>query len=62
EDEIVFLLQGKAILQFKNNNEYITKKTLTGGQSLKISKNILHRVEYTSENPMCIWLCVFQKD
>ncbi len=57
ETEWLFLLQGKAIISFKNNE----KITLNKGDNLFIPAHKKHRVEKTSTNPPCIWICVYYK-
>jgi cupin 2 domain-containing protein len=56
-DEFVILLQGKAILSFKSGDLINMEK----GDYLFIGKDTEHRVEYTSEEPVCIWLSIFLK-
>lgn len=58
EDEFVFLLQGKAEILFENQE----KITLNKGNYLLIPAHKKHRVEKTSTNPPCIWLCIFLID
>ncbi len=53
-DEFILLVQGEAVLEFEDH-----KVTLKAGDYLYIPKNCKHRVEQTSINPACIWLCVF---
>jgi len=52
-DEYVVLIQGRAVLDVEGN-----KVVLNSGESLFIPAHTKHRVESTSENPPCIWLCV----
>ncbi|MDO4779133.1 MAG: cupin domain-containing protein [Tissierellia bacterium] len=54
EDELVFLLEGMAIIEYEEGTE-----TLEKGAFTFIPKHKKHRVAYTSEN--CIWLCIFNK-
>ena len=54
QEEFVMLIQGEAIIEYKNK-----KQELRAGDTVIIKKNEKHRVAYTSENPCCIWLCVF---
>lgn len=54
ESEWVILLQGTSIVIFESGEKYNLKK----GDYLFIPSNMKHRVEYTSENPKCIWLAV----
>ena len=55
ENEIVFLLQGMAELEYANG---ATEK-LQQGDWVNIPAHTKHRVSYTSENPKCIWLAIF---
>ncbi|MDF2564576.1 MAG: hypothetical protein K0Q53_971 [Massilibacillus sp.] len=54
QDELVFVLQGEAILTF----EYNKSKKLIAGDFLLLPAHQKHRVEYTSSNPPCIWLAI----
>jgi len=56
-DEFVLLIQGEAILEFEEG-----MITLQAGDYLRIPKYCKHRVEKTSIDPVCIWLCVFDID
>ena len=58
DSELVFLLQGKAILEFENKDF----RKLSNGDYLFISKGMNHRVAFTSENPLAIWLAIHFKD
>ena len=58
EHEWVLLLQGSAKIGYDNGGEI----TLQKGDSLFIPAHVKHRVNYTSKDPCCIWLCVFYKD
>ena len=53
-DEWVLLLQGEAILAYKNGSQ--TK--LLPGDYLLIPAHQKHRVAYTSSKPPCIWLAI----
>lgn len=53
-DEFVLLLQGEAVLEFENR-----RVALRAGDYLHIPKNCKHRLESSSLDPVCIWLCVF---
>ncbi len=55
EYEFVALIQGKAVLEFENN-EIIN---LSAGDTITITPHKRHRVAYTSTEPPCVWLCVF---
>lgn len=54
QEEFVMLIQGEAIIEYENK-----KQELSAGDTVIIKKNEKHRVAYTSENPCCIWICVF---
>ena len=54
QEEFVMLIQGEAIIEYENK-----KQELRAGDTVIIKKNEKHRVAYTSENPCCIWICVF---
>ncbi len=56
-DEFIMLLQGEAILEFEDR-----MVNLKAGDYMHIPKNCKHRVEKTSIDPVCIWLCVFDID
>lgn len=53
-DEFILLVQGEAILEFEDK-----MVTLKAGDYLYIPKNCKHRLEKTSIDPVCVWLCVF---
>ncbi len=53
-DEWVILLQGEAELSYKDGERIVLK----GGDYLLIPAHVKHRVEYTSNEPPCIWLAV----
>ena len=55
ESEWLTLLQGTATLEYGDN----TIVTLFAGDTLTIPPHIIHRVIDTSENSLCIWLCIF---
>ncbi len=55
ENEFVILLTGFAKLEFENN-EIIE---LVAGDCIYLPAHKKHRVCFTSENPPCVWLCVF---
>ena len=55
DDEWVLLLQGEADISFDDG----TTTTLKAGEYIFIPAHKKHRVEKTSINPACIWLCVF---
>lgn len=54
QEEFVMLIQGEAIIEYENK-----KQELRAGDTVIIKKNEKHRVAYTSENPCCIWICIF---
>lgn len=54
KDEWVILLQGEATLSYEDGSQI----KLTPGDYLFIPAHFLHRVEYTSTSPPCIWLAV----
>ncbi|MDP4268319.1 MAG: cupin domain-containing protein [Bacteroidota bacterium] len=53
-DEWVILLQGESVLKFYNNQTI----NLSKGDYIHIPANTKHRVEHTSNEPICIWLAV----
>lgn len=53
-DEWVVLLQGTAQLAFADG----TEKEMNAGDYLLLPAHQLHRVNYTSNAPPCIWLAV----
>lgn len=53
-DEWVVLLQGKAVIRWKDGKV----KELSAGDWVFISAGEAHKVEFTSEDPPCIWLAV----
>jgi len=55
KDEWVLLLQGEALLEFKD--EGIVR--LHKGDYINISARKVHRVSQTSEDIKCIWLTIF---
>ncbi|NLK71032.1 MAG: cupin domain-containing protein [Clostridiales bacterium] len=54
ENEFVALLQGEAIITFEDG-----RIKLKAGDTLIIPAHKKHRVDYTTSEPLCIWLCVF---
>ena len=54
-DEWVLLIQGVAVLEYENGE----KLRLNAGDHLLIPAHRRHRVDFTSENPPCIWITVF---
>lgn len=53
-EEWLTLLQGEAVLSYKDG----THVYLSKGDTLCIPAHRCHRIESTSTNPPCIWLCV----
>lgn len=56
ENEWVYLVQGKAVLQFEANDELVH---LSEGMYLNIPAHVRHRVEWTSNDMPTVWLAVF---
>ncbi|ACK67511.1 Cupin 2 conserved barrel domain protein [Rippkaea orientalis PCC 8801] len=54
QDEWVILLQGEAQLSYEDGRQINLKK----GDYLLIHSHQKHRVDYTSNNPPCIWLAI----
>ncbi len=54
EDELVCLLSGSALLRFEQCQVF-----LTAGDTVFIPAHKRHRVEATSRDPACVWLCIF---
>lgn len=52
-DEWIFLVQGEVILEMEE--KYVQMKT---GDHLFIPKNCRHRIEKSSVEPVCIWVCI----
>jgi cupin 2 domain-containing protein len=55
QDEWVVVLQGKAILGWEDGRKLIMEP----GDWVMLPAHEKHRVEWTSNNPACIWLAVF---
>ena len=55
ETEFVALLQGSAVIEFKNGRSVALEK----GDTILIKPHEKHRVSFTSSEPPCVWLCVF---
>ena len=55
DTEFVVLLEGSATLEYDGGRIVNLKR----GDTLTIEPHERHRVSYTSDNPPCIWLCVF---
>ncbi len=58
KNEFVLLLEGRAILEIKEN-EIIKEIELKKGDYIDIKANIKHRVKYTDEKNPTIWLAIF---
>lgn len=56
ENEWVTVLQGNAVLLVEGR-----RVALARGDRLWIPAHQRHRIDYTSTEPPCIWLCVFEK-
>lgn len=54
DDEWIMLIQGEATLEIEGE-----LKQMKAGDYLFLPKNCKHRVEKTSIEPACIWLCFF---
>ena len=55
ETEFVVLLEGNAIIEYENGESIAMLK----GDTLIIKPHEKHRVNYTSSEPPCVWLCMF---
>ncbi|MDK2935331.1 MAG: cupin 2 protein [Eubacteriaceae bacterium] len=55
ENELVFLIEGEADLEFDGGRI----ESMHKGDFREIKAHEKHRVVYTSSKPPCIWLCVF---
>lgn len=55
DDEWVLLLQGEAVIRYRNHEKVLMKT----GDYLLIPAGLAHRVEMTSKDPPCIWLAIF---
>lgn len=55
ETEFVVLLEGSAVIEFENRENM----ALSRGDTIIIKPHEWHRVNYTSTDPPCVWLCVF---
>lgn len=58
EDEWVALLDGEAELSFGDG----TGVSLRRGDSIFLPARCRHRLEWTSEEPPCVWLAIFAKN
>ncbi len=57
-NEWIIILQGTATLELKNDE----KIDLSKGDYLLIPSGLKHRVSYTSQDPVCIWLAIHFSD
>ncbi len=55
ENEWVSLVQGEAKVAFDDGGSAVLK----AGDHILIKAHKRHRVEYTSIDPPCVWICVF---
>ena len=55
DTEFVVLLEGNAVVEFQNNRSV----AMSNGDTLLIPPHERHRVNFTSTEPPCIWLCIF---
>jgi len=55
QTEFVTLLDGNAIVEFEDGRSV----KLVRGDTLLIKPHERHRVSFTSEDPPCVWLCIF---
>ncbi len=56
ENEFVILIQGNATIEFEDGI-----KELKTGDYLDIPAHKKHKVTYTSDDPVCIWIAVFYR-
>ena len=54
ENEFVALLQGEAVITYEDGSI-----RLKAGDTAIIPAHKKHRVDFTSIEPLCVWLCVF---
>ena len=55
ETEFVALLEGNAIIEFEKGKIIALSK----GDTILIKPHERHKINYTSIEPPCVWLCVF---
>jgi len=55
ETEFVALLEGNAVVEYENGKNV----ELAKGDTLLIKPHERHKVSYTSNDPPCVWLCIF---
>ncbi len=54
ENEFVALLQGESVITYEDGSI-----RLKAGDTAIIPAHKKHRVDFTSIEPLCVWLCVF---
>lgn len=59
QEEWIAVLSGRAQLTFYGDGGEERQVSLAKGDTLLIGAHQRHRVAYTSQEPPCIWLCVF---
>ena len=57
DNELVMLLQGSAKIEYETG----LVRDVSAGDYFVITAHEKHKVSYTSEQPPCIWLCIFYK-
>ena len=57
DNELVMLLQGSAKIEYETG----LVRIVSAGDYFVIKAHEKQKVSYTSENPPCIWLCIFYK-
>ena len=60
EDEWVLLMQGRAKIQFDEEDDK-SEIELIAGDFIQIPAHKKHHVTYTSSKVPCIWFCIFKK-
>jgi len=55
ETEFVALMDGSAVIEYADNKTV----ELSKGDTVLIKPHERHRVSFTSNDPPCVWLCVF---
>lgn len=58
ENEFVLLLEGEAVLEFKEEDK-VKEVKLNKNDYIDIKAHVKHRVKYTDTNNPTIWLAVF---
>lgn len=56
-DEWVSILEGRGTIEYDDGY----KVSLEKGDNILIPAHKKHRVSFTSQDPPCVWLCVFYK-